>query len=380
MRAEILAMNVFVLSFVSLLAITSGRAGASVSAADGRGEIAPMRSRHLRDRHQPQSRPARPLQCDLAQTWYKEDIAKAVKKGRLSWTFGDARCTAKFEFSRALFAAPFKEKTYTLKLPAHPVACEIDNSGSRHELRAKMAPVIEFENGKAKSVSLGVTDIDGTAVVRNVVWAAWKFENTFGYFQADFVKGVNEYITEHCPKQNARRLGGPSVRRRALETSPQAAWMRLERGQIRLRQTVDHAGRAQRAGQQAGDRHGPTPPGTGVIAPATCTASAKATSPTIFVLPSPFSGAGTRLTPTSITNAPGLIQSPLHHLSPADGGDKNIGAARYGGEFARPGMSHGDRRILARAAIAPAACRRYWNARSPPPRRRRGPASPSWRG
>ena len=52
---------------------------------------------------------------------------------------------------------------------------------------------------------------------------------------------------------------------------------------------------------------GPTPPGTGVIAPATCTASSKATSPTSRDLPP---SAGTRLMPTSITAAPGLIQSP----------------------------------------------------------------------
>ena len=52
---------------------------------------------------------------------------------------------------------------------------------------------------------------------------------------------------------------------------------------------------------------GPTPPGTGVTAPATCMASAKATSPTIRVFPpSP----GTRLIPTSMMVAPDFIQSP----------------------------------------------------------------------
>src|ERR1035441_8772314 len=53
---------------------------------------------------------------------------------------------------------------------------------------------------------------------------------------------------------------------------------------------------------------GPTPPGTGVMAPATFRASSKATSPTSRAL-APAS-AGTRLMPTSITMAPGLIQSP----------------------------------------------------------------------
>jgi len=202
MRAEILAMNMFLLSFVSLLAESpAARAQASPPVTDE--EKLRQCDRDICAIVTNPTASGAPPRCYLAQTWYKEDIAKAVKKGRLSWPFGDARCTAKFEISRALFAAPFKETTYTLKLPAQPVSCEVDNSGSRHEVRAKMAPVIEFENGKAKSVSLGVTDIDGTAVVRNAVWAAWKFESTFGYFQADFVTGVNEYITEHCPKQTA---------------------------------------------------------------------------------------------------------------------------------------------------------------------------------
>src|SRR6266704_2428417 len=55
---------------------------------------------------------------------------------------------------------------------------------------------------------------------------------------------------------------------------------------------------------------GPTPPGTGVIAPATCFTSAYFTSPTsrwpFFV-----DGSSTRFVPTSITTAPGLTMSPV---------------------------------------------------------------------
>ena len=56
---------------------------------------------------------------------------------------------------------------------------------------------------------------------------------------------------------------------------------------------------------------GPTPPGTGVIQPATSFAASKSTSPQS--LPS-----GRRLMPTSMTIAPGLIQSPGTNLRLAD--------------------------------------------------------------
>ena len=139
------------------------------------------------------------LACDLDQTWYKEEITEAVKKGRISWIFGDARCSMTLSVSRALLTPALTKDSYELKVPPQPVSCEIDTKDGRHEVKANMAPEIEFEHGKATEVSLGIQDITGTAVVRNVVWAAWKFENTFGFFQDDFIRGVNKYIGEYCP-------------------------------------------------------------------------------------------------------------------------------------------------------------------------------------
>ena len=88
---------------------------------------------------------------------------------------------------------------------------------------------------------------------------------------------------------------------------------------------------------------GPTPPGTGVIAPATFAASAKATSPTMRDLPS---SPGTRLMPTSITVAPGLIQSPRTISGRPDGGDQQVGAPAHTRQIARLGMGDRHRRIL----------------------------------
>lgn len=54
---------------------------------------------------------------------------------------------------------------------------------------------------------------------------------------------------------------------------------------------------------------GPTPPGTGVMKPATSLAASKSTSPNnLFFFPG--SELGSTLIPQSITIAPGLIQSP----------------------------------------------------------------------
>ena len=79
------------------------------------------------------------------------------------------------------------------------------------------------------------------------------------------------------------------------------------------------------------------------MARATCAASAKATSPTSRLLPS---GPATRWMPTSMTMAPGLIQLPLHHLRPADGGHHQVGAAHHGGQIAGARVGDGHRAML----------------------------------
>ena len=79
-----------------------------------------------------------------------------------------------------------------------------------------------------------------------------------------------------------------------------------------------------------------------------------------------------RLTPTSITVAPGAIQSPRTSSRSADGGHDDVRATALGGEIARAGMDHGDGGVGSRAAASPSAARRWWNG--PAPRRARPPA------
>lgn len=141
-----------------------------------------------------------PIRCDLAQTWYKEDINKAVQLGRLSWPFDDARCSIELNVDRAILGKALTEASYTLKVPPQPAKCEVENEGARHAMSATLAPEVEFKDGKATEVTINVDKLDGNAVIRNTVWASWKLVNTFGLFQKEFVKGVNDYISKECPK------------------------------------------------------------------------------------------------------------------------------------------------------------------------------------
>ena len=110
---------------------------------------------------------------------------------------------------------------------------------------------------------------------------------------------------------------------------------------------------------------GPTPPGTGVIAPATFSTSAKATSPIRRDLPS---GKGEAVDADVDHGGAGLDPVAAHHLGPADGREHEVGAAADGGKIARLRMRDGRPSRPRRAAVAPAACRRWRNGRSPRPR------------
>jgi hypothetical protein len=199
------AMRGGVRIFAMMFALTSGLSAAQPQAADQ--PLPPQTEKERLDQcdlelcgivnAQGRANPA--LRCDLTQTWYKDQISKAIKKGHLGWPFGDAHCSMTLKVDPRLLTPALKAASYTLKVPPQPVRCDVESEGGPHEVKAKMAPEFEFKSGKATSVSLGVQDIEGTKVLRNAVWAAWKLESNFGFFQDDFIKGVNKYI-HHCQK------------------------------------------------------------------------------------------------------------------------------------------------------------------------------------
>ena len=106
---------------------------------------------------------------------------------------------------------------------------------------------------------------------------------------------------------------------------------------------------------------GPTPPGTGVMAPATSATSAKATSPTILASPS---SADTPLIPTSIMAASGLTQlrAPSQAGRPPQKRGRRAGIPPGGRAL---GMGNSDCRVLHQEQLRQ---RLADDVRQPPPR------------
>ena len=139
-----------------------------------------------------------PLQCDLARTWYKEQIDKALRPKNIPWMFGDAYCTLKLDVERGLLTKAMTEARYTLRVPEQPASCEVDYKGTRYPVKVTLAPEITFRRGRATAVELGIRDIEANPIVKALLWSASKLQSSLGLYQDDFVRGVNRYIQRSC--------------------------------------------------------------------------------------------------------------------------------------------------------------------------------------
>jgi hypothetical protein len=149
----------------------------------------------------------------------------------------------------------------------------------------------------------------------------------------------------------------------AAATAPSRCAMAItrKRGFASISDAVNPSGSArpfgpaaggQRIGQQAGDGHRPDPARhrrdrAGDLR----TALSKSTSPTSRSGRRPPPSTSMRLMPTSITVAPGLIQSPLIISRPPDGGDQISAPRHHRGQIAGARMRDGHRAAFAQQQL-----------------------------
>lgn len=141
---------------------------------------------------------AQPLQCDLSMTWYKDQIDKAAKEKGLTWVLGDARCALKLNLARSVITSALTDGSHKAKLPEHSANCEVEYKGSRYPVKVGVSPEIEFRDGKATSVALGIHDIEANMIIKALIWSVAKVQEKTGAYQEDLVKGVNQYIQTEC--------------------------------------------------------------------------------------------------------------------------------------------------------------------------------------
>ena len=138
--------------------------------------------------------------CALSKTWAKKDLKAGTAAGRMTWAFGDARCSLDLKLARAVIVGALKDQKSTLQFPEHSVTCIIEGDKGPTNVTAKLAPKAEFVGGKVKKVWVNLRSVDGSKVIKGLAFTAAKIEDNLGVFHGSLVKAVNHLIQEKCPK------------------------------------------------------------------------------------------------------------------------------------------------------------------------------------
>jgi hypothetical protein len=140
------------------------------------------------------------LSCQLAKTWAKSTLDGSESK-LVKWGYGDARCTARLEMSRAEVVAALTEPKFKLDIPEHHVKCEVESDGKVSPVDVKLAPRIEFKAGKAHKIWINLKEVTGPTAIKGTVWAAAKLEDSLGIFHKSMVKSVNRFVHKQCAER-----------------------------------------------------------------------------------------------------------------------------------------------------------------------------------
>lgn len=139
--------------------------------------------------------------CAISKTWSRNKIKEGSATGRVSWGFGDARCTVEIKVSRATIVSALEGGETTLQIPEHIVHCDVEREAKDvTPVKLRLAPKISFKNGKAVAAWVNLKEVEGPTAMRSLAMSVAKLEDSLGIFHKHMLKAINHQILEKCPK------------------------------------------------------------------------------------------------------------------------------------------------------------------------------------
>jgi hypothetical protein len=136
--------------------------------------------------------------CNVQKTWRKEVLTKILSKGKVSWPWGDTRCTADLKIDRALLAKIKAEPELEAQFDTYSINCAIDKDASKYDVTLQIRPKVTFKLGKAIKASMNWGKIEAPTLAKTALWPITAADNTFGFLQGLVVEDVNEFISTKC--------------------------------------------------------------------------------------------------------------------------------------------------------------------------------------
>ena len=136
--------------------------------------------------------------CNVQKTWRKEALTKILSKGKVSWPWGDARCTADLKIDRALLAKVKAQPELEAQFDTYSINCNIDKDASKYDVTLQIHPKVTFKDGKAIKAAMNWGKLDAPVLAKTALWPITAADNTFGFLQSLVVEDINEFISTKC--------------------------------------------------------------------------------------------------------------------------------------------------------------------------------------
>jgi len=136
--------------------------------------------------------------CSLQKTWRKEVLVRILSRGKITWPWGNARCTGVLRLDRAMLIKAMTEPEFEAQFDKHDVDCELDAEKEKYQVKLQLHPKVTFQKGKAVKASLNWGKIEGPTLAKTVLWPTTAADNSFGVLQSTVLEDVNEFIQTRC--------------------------------------------------------------------------------------------------------------------------------------------------------------------------------------
>jgi hypothetical protein len=140
------------------------------------------------------------LKCALTKTWERSTI-KEAESSKLTWGYGDARCSVDIDIGRAAILAAMTADSAKFRVPPHTANCIVESDGKLEKVTATLAPKITFKDGKADKIWINLKSVEGPTAIKATLYTAAELADRLGLFHKRMVKSVNRYIERHCPRE-----------------------------------------------------------------------------------------------------------------------------------------------------------------------------------
>jgi hypothetical protein len=143
-----------------------------------------------------------PIGCEVVKTWTQKDIVDRIVGGSYVWRYGHTQCSVKLALDRDLIAKAMTEAKTMVSFPEHAFVCNVDDKdagkGKAFSVTVKASPVIAFEKGEAKSVTLEPVKAEGSAVASAAVTSLMAMDKVSGLVSKAAAAEINAFLFEKC--------------------------------------------------------------------------------------------------------------------------------------------------------------------------------------